>query len=144
MAAFHPDTGKPSRVQTIALRSTFDADARRPLQQKIAYMLPLNADAVRRPAYTRAAEIDIDSKRPSFAATQARVATRQGKQIGDVHIHIDGNAPAAKDPQLLAATIREELSKLSQQMGGVTKEMRDDRLLERRINFMIQRGRERA
>lgn len=104
----------------------------------------LDADAVRRPAYIRAAAIDVNSSRPSFAATQARVATRQGKQIGDVHIHIDGNAPAAKDPQLLAASIREELSKLSQQVGGVTKEMRDDRLLERRITFMIQKGRERA
>ncbi len=101
-------------------------------------------DAVRRPVYTRAAAIDVNSSRPSFAATQARVATRQGKQIGDVHIHIDGNAPAAKDPQLLAASIREELSKLSQQVSGVTKEMRDDRLLERRIIFMVQKGRERA
>jgi len=126
MAAFHPDTGKLSRVQTIA------------------FTRPLDADAVRRPAHMRTAAIDVNSSRPSFAATQARVATRQGKQIGDVHIHIDGNAPAAKDPQLLAASIREELSKLSQQVGGVTKEMRDDRLLERRITFMIQRGRERA
>jgi hypothetical protein len=104
----------------------------------------LDADAVRRPAYIRAAAIDVNSTRPSFAATQARVATRQGKQIGDVHIHIDGNAPAAKDPQLLAASIREELSKLSQQVGNVTAEMRDDRVLERRITWLVQRGRERA
>lgn len=101
-------------------------------------------DAVRRPAYIRAAAIDVNSSRPSFAATQARVATRQGKQIGDVHIHIDGNAPAAKDPQLLAASIREELSKLSQQVGDVTAEMRDDRVLERRMIWLHQRSRERA
>jgi hypothetical protein len=71
-------------------------------------------------------------------------SSRQGKQFGDVHIHIDGNAPAAKDPHVLAASIREELSKLSQQVGDVTEEMRDDRLLERRMVWLYQRGRERA
>lgn len=104
----------------------------------------VSGDDVRRPVYTRAAAIDIDSKRPSFTATQARVATRQGKQIGDVHIHIDGNAPAAKDPQLLAASIREELSKLSQQVGDVTAKISDDWALESRVSRIIQRGRERA
>lgn len=104
----------------------------------------LDADAVRRPAYSKAAAIDVNTSRPSFAATQARVATRQGKQIGDVHIHIDGNAPAAKDPQLLAASIREELSKLSQQVGDVTAEMRDDRVLERRMIWLHQGSRDRA
>ncbi len=183
-AAFHPDAGKLSRVQSIAFMRPLNADAvRRPVftftkavekhshvtreitnnlikSETIAYFKPprektavdsvpqslrkISDDAVRRPAYIRAAAIDVNSSRPSFAATQARVATRQGKQIGDVHIHIDGNAPAAKDPQLLAASIREELSKLSQQVGDVTAEMRDDRKLERRIIFMVQKGRERA
>lgn len=219
MAAFHPDTGKLSRVQTIAFTRPLDADAvRRPVYTKavekhshvtreitnnliknetIAYFKPprdntavdsvpqskaldagnnttpfvmpqslrkvafhpdpanpltqgfnalqlATAKANSTPAHMRTAAFDVNSSRPSFAATQARVATRQGKQIGDVHIHIDGNAPAAKDPQLLAASIREELSKLSQQVGDVTAEMRDDRGLERRINFMLQKGRERA
>jgi hypothetical protein len=137
------DAPRPG-MASVPLARPLDADPANPLTQGFNALQLATAKANSTPAHMRTAAIDVNSSRLSFAATQARVATRQGKQIGDVHIHIDGNAPAAKDPQLLAASIREELSKLSQQVGGVTKEMRDDNLLERRINFMLQRGRERA
>lgn len=53
MAAFHPDTSKIFKTQSIAFVRPLD-DARRPQQQKIAYMRPLDAD--RLPVNTKAIE----------------------------------------------------------------------------------------
>jgi hypothetical protein len=155
MAAFHPDAGKLSRVQTIAFTRPLDADAvHRPVFTKavekhshvtreitnnliksetIAYFKPprensaiasvpqskaLDADAVRRPAYIRAAALDVNQNRPAirleriaFALPRVSASPRESGSMRDLHVHVALPPGSSHDPEKLAKDIGAEVAR---------------------------------